>query len=83
MGVLHLHAASSFNKTVLCAVGRIGKSRMAVKDEQLIAIQHIYTARMHLYGVNPTICIRAPHPLWKGRSGISPLRTCKLCLYMV
>ena len=54
---------SSFNKPVLCANGKIGKSRMAVKDEQVMAIQHIYTARTYLFAMNLTICIRAPHSL--------------------
>ena len=30
-----------------------------------------------------TVCIHTLHPLWKGRSGISPSWTCKLRLYMV
>jgi len=41
---------SSFNKAVLCALGKVGKPRMALKDEQLMAIQHIYMSRMCLYG---------------------------------
>jgi len=37
----------SFNKdkAVSCALGKIGKSKMALKDEQLMVIQHVYTAR--------------------------------------
>ena len=34
---------SSFNKGVSCALGKVGKPRMALKDEQLMALQHIYT----------------------------------------
>ena len=52
-----------FNKAVLCALRKVGKSRMAVKDEQVMAIQHIYTARTYLFAMNLTICIRAPHSL--------------------
>jgi len=33
---------SLFNKAVSCAFGKVGKPRTALKDEQLIAIQHVY-----------------------------------------
>jgi len=36
---------SSFNKVVLCALGKVG---MALKDKQLMAIQQVYTARTSL-----------------------------------
>ena len=35
---------SSFSKAVSCALGKVGKPRMAPKDEQLMAIQHVCTA---------------------------------------
>jgi len=43
---------SLFNKAMLCAFGKVGKPRMALKEEQLMAIQHVYMARMcwYLYG---------------------------------
>ena len=57
MTVLLIHGSqyiymqpSSFNKAVSCALCKVGKPRMALKDEQLMAIQHIYTARTCLYG---------------------------------
>ena len=37
---------------MLCTIGKVGKSRMALKDdEQLMAIQHIHMARtcLHCY----------------------------------
>jgi len=44
-----------------------------------MAIEHIYMAVTCL-GSRP-IC--ASHPLWKGRSGISPSQNCKIRLCMV
>ena len=41
---------SSFNKAVSHAHGKVGMPRRALKDVQLITIQHIYTARTCLYG---------------------------------
>ena len=38
------------NKAVSCALGKIGKPGMALKGTQLMAIQHVYTARTCLYG---------------------------------
>ena len=40
---------SLFNKAMLCAFGKVGKPRMVLKDKQLMAIQHVYMARMCLY----------------------------------
>ena len=83
---------SSFDMAMSYALNKVGKSRMALKDEHLMAIQHVYTARMCLYGTDRygkyscmslTICICASHPFWRSRSSISPSRTCKLRFYMV
>jgi len=40
---------SLFNKAMLCALSKVGKPRMAPKDEKLMAIQHIYMARTCSY----------------------------------
>ena len=37
-------------KAMSCALGIVGKSRIVLKDDQLMAIKHVYTARMCLYG---------------------------------
>jgi len=66
--------SSSFNKAVSCALSKVGNSRMALKDKQLFAIQHIYTARMcgmatDRYGKytckSLIVCICALHPFGK------------------
>ena len=48
--LLHLDAALSLSKAVLCALSKFGKPRTALKDEQLMAIQRVYMARTCLYG---------------------------------
>ena len=39
-----------FNEAMSCALGKVGKPRMALKDEQQIAIQYVYMARTCLHG---------------------------------
>jgi len=45
----NLHPAYFVQQIVSCALGKGGIPRMAPKDEQLIAIQHVYTAKMFLW----------------------------------
>jgi len=82
---------TSFNKACR-ALSKLGKPRMALNDEQLMAIQHIYMARTcFVWLLTDTAstnmscyCLYScSQPLWKGRSGISPLQTCKLRFYTV
>jgi len=61
---------SSFNKAMLCTIGKVGKSRMALKDDYSTSIWQghvcIATNRYGKYTcMNLTVCIR--HPLWKLR----------------
>ena len=62
------------NRAVLCTLSKIGKPGMALKDKQLMAVQHVHNGK-DMYGYQRVcqfhfyaICIRASHPLWKGRS---------------
>ena len=66
-----------------------GKPRMALKDKQLMAIQHVYTLRMfvwlptgmagtHVESYHLYSCLVST---WKGRRGI--LWACKLHFYVV
>jgi len=67
-----------FNRAVLCTLGKVRKPGMALKDKQLMAVQHVHNGK-DMYVWLPTgmsipclciltICIRTLHPLWKGRS---------------
>ena len=69
----------SFSKAVSCALGKVGRPRMALKDKQLMATQHVYMAKVVFVWLPETasthvcvltICVHTMHPLWKGRSGI-------------
>ena len=75
---LHLQDAAMFNQAVSYALGKVGKPGMALKDEQLTAIQHVHNVfvRMPTYGqvkfsIRSYYLYRASRPLWKGRSGVS------------
>ena len=48
---LHLYTA---NKAVSCVLGKVGQPRMAPKDEQLMAIQHVLTAYRHIADLQAT-----------------------------
>jgi len=63
-GSRYIHVQpSSFSKAVSCALGKVGKPRMAPKDEQLMAIQHVYTARtcLYMYGFLPFVFVPRLH----------------------
>ena len=42
---------SSFNKAMSCALDKVGNSRMALKDEQQMTLQNVYTARMFFFSI--------------------------------
>ena len=47
---------SSFNKAMSCALDKVGNSRMALKDEQQMTLQNVYTARMFFFLYNSLCC---------------------------
>ena len=57
---------SSLNKAVLCTPGKVGKPRIALKDEQPMAIQHVKNMFVWLPTDNGkyTYCMSLAYMVW-------------------